>query len=82
MRGEDVVRVLRAALVEDRLTGQTVAVVGPEQLTLAVAISWVAEVVGKRPLMFRLPASVHYLLAHVFEALMVVPSWLGRRFAC
>jgi NADH dehydrogenase len=70
---EDVVRLLMAALVDPRLSNHTVAVVGPERMTTSAAIKRVAAVVGRRPLMFRLPVWVHMLLAHVFERLMVVP---------
>jgi NADH dehydrogenase len=70
---EDVVRVLAAALVDPRLSNQTVALVGPELMTTSAAIKRVAAVVGRRPLMFRLPVWAHMLLARLFERLMVVP---------
>jgi uncharacterized protein YbjT (DUF2867 family) len=70
---EDVVRVLAAALVEGRLSDQTVAIVGPEPMPASVAIKRVADVVGRHPVMFRLPVWVHVLLARLFELVMVVP---------
>jgi hypothetical protein len=42
-------------------------------MTTSAAIKRVAAVVGRRPLMFRLPVCVHMLLARLFERLMVVP---------
>jgi nucleoside-diphosphate-sugar epimerase len=70
---EDVVRVIQASLVEGRLSRQTVAVAGPEELAFSEVVRRVARVVGRRPRMFRLPVSVHYLLAWVFERAMAVP---------
>ncbi|MEA2646585.1 MAG: hypothetical protein QOE92_1668 [Chloroflexota bacterium] len=70
---EDVVRVLAAALVEGRLTDQTIAAVGPERMPASEAIRRVAVVVGRRPPMVRLPVWFHMLLARLFEWLMVVP---------
>jgi uncharacterized protein YbjT (DUF2867 family) len=70
---EDVVRVAEAALVDGRLARRTVAVVGPEELTLGEAVRRVAVAVGKRPLFFRLPVACHYLLAWCFERTMRVP---------
>jgi uncharacterized protein YbjT (DUF2867 family) len=70
---EDVVRVLIAALVEGRLTNQTVAVVGPERMTTSGAIKRVASAVDRHPLMVRLPVAAHQLLARMFEWAMVIP---------
>jgi len=70
---EDVVAILEAALVEGRLSGQTVAVTGPEELTLEEAVRRVASVVGKRPLFVPLPVAFHRLLALAVEAVMRVP---------
>src|SRR4051812_23098579 len=57
---EDFVQLLRASLVDDRLSRQTVAVIGPEQMDLTEAVRRVARVVGRRPLMFPLPMWFHY----------------------
>jgi uncharacterized protein YbjT (DUF2867 family) len=70
---EDLVLVMRAALVDRRMKRQTVAVVGPEEIYLAEAVHRVAEVVGKQPLMFPLPVFCHELMAHIFELTMKVP---------
>lgn len=70
---EDMVRLLVAAATGDELANKTVAVVGPEELTLREAVRRVAKVVGRKPLMFPLPLWFHYLFAALIERLMVVP---------
>lgn len=70
---EDLVHVMRAAIVDRRMKRQTIALVGPEEIYLSEAVRRVAEVVGKRPLMLPLPVLCHELLAHVFERFMKVP---------
>ncbi|HEU4933602.1 MAG TPA: NAD-dependent epimerase/dehydratase family protein [Pyrinomonadaceae bacterium] len=70
---EDLVHVMRAALVDRRMKRQTIALLGPEEIYLAEAVHRVAEVVGKKPLMFPLPIFCHELMAHVFELTMKVP---------
>ena len=70
---EDLVHVMRAAIVDRRMKRQTIALLGPEEIYLSEAVCRVAEVVGKRPLMFPLPIVCHELMAHVFELTMKVP---------
>ena len=70
---EDMVRVIQASLLEDRLSRQTVAVIGPEAIPFSETVRRIARVVGKRPLMFRMPVFVHYLLARCFEMTMTIP---------
>jgi uncharacterized protein YbjT (DUF2867 family) len=70
---EDLVHVMRASLVDDRLKRQTIALLGPEEIYLSEAVRRVAEVVGKRPLLFPIPVGFHYLLARVFELTMKIP---------
>ena len=70
---EDLVHVMRAALVDRRIKRQTIALVGPEEIYLSEAVRRVAEVVGKQPLMFPLPIVCHQLMARVFERFMKVP---------
>ena len=70
---EDLVHVMRAALIDRRLKRQTVALLGPEEIYLREAVRRVAEVVGKQPLMFPLPLWCHRMLARVFELTMKVP---------
>jgi NADH dehydrogenase len=70
---EDLVHVMRAALVDRRMKRQTIALVGPEEIYLSEAVLRVAEVVGKRPLMVPLPVVCHELMARVFERFMKIP---------
>src|SRR5688572_13906273 len=63
---QDLVDVIRVALLEERLTGQTVAVIGPEEIPFRVAVSRIAKTMGK-PFLLILPFPVtfHRLLAWV-----------------
>jgi nucleoside-diphosphate-sugar epimerase len=70
---EDMVRLLRLAIETPELSRRTVAVLGPEALTLREAVRRVARVMGRRPWFVRLPVWLHYLLAAVLERIMVVP---------
>jgi uncharacterized protein YbjT (DUF2867 family) len=70
---EDLVHVLRAALIDRRLKQQTIALVGPEEIYLSEAVRRVSEVVGKQPLMFPLPIWCHQLMARIFESTMKIP---------
>ena len=70
---EDVARIIKAAAVNGALSRRTVAVVGPEQLTLRQAVRRVARATGKRPLMFPLPVWFHYILGWFVERIMIVP---------
>jgi len=70
---EDLVHVMRASLIDDRLKRQTIALLGPEEIYLSEAVRRVAEVVGKRPLLFPMPVGFHYLLARLFELTMKIP---------
>lgn len=69
----DLVRIAKAALVDGRLTRQTVAVVGPEEIPLSEAVRRVARASGRAPLFVRLPLFAHYAFAWCFERLMTVP---------
>jgi NADH dehydrogenase len=69
----DMVRLLVAASTTSELSRRTIAVLGPEQLTLREAVRRVAGVVGRRPLMFPLPVWFHRGFAAVTERAMVVP---------
>ncbi len=69
----DFVRVLRAAMVEGRLSRQTVAVTGPEEMPLTEAVRRVARAVHKRPLMFPLPLWFHYTFGWFCEQTMRTP---------
>jgi nucleoside-diphosphate-sugar epimerase len=70
---EDLVQVIRAALINMRLKQQTVAVLGAEEIYLREAVRRVAEVLGKQPLIFPLPVWCHRLMARVFEFTMKTP---------
>jgi NADH dehydrogenase len=70
---EDVARIVRACILDGALSGKTVAVLGPEQLSLREAVRRVAEVVGRRPLMFPMPVWVHQILGWCLERMMKVP---------
>ena len=70
---EDVIRVLVAALTCNRLSRQTVAVVGPQQMLLSDAVRQVGRLIGKRVLIFPFPIWAHKILAWGFEHAMSVP---------
>lgn len=70
---DDLVRVLKAALVEGRLSRETVAAVGPETLTLSEAARRVAQAIGRRVVIAPAPVWFHRLLAYAFEWTMRVP---------
>jgi uncharacterized protein YbjT (DUF2867 family) len=70
---DDLVDVLRAALVEGRLTKQTVAVTGAEELYLSEAVRRVAQATGQKVRMIRAPVWLHYLLAYFWELTMKTP---------
>jgi uncharacterized protein YbjT (DUF2867 family) len=69
----DVLRILRAALVEDRLSRQTVAVTGPDELTLGDAVRQIARVLDRPVAIFPLPVWSHQIFARVLEQTMVIP---------
>lgn len=68
----DAVDVLVAAL-EGRVTEETVAVMGAEELELGAAVSRIAEVAGRHPLYIHAPVWSIRALAQVTEWLMVTP---------
>jgi nucleoside-diphosphate-sugar epimerase len=70
---EDVARIVKASVVDGALSRQTVAVVGPETLTLREAVRRVARVAGRKPIMFPLPVWFHYILGWCLERMMAVP---------
>ena len=69
----DMVKIMVASLVEGNLSRQTVFVVGPEELRLSEAVSRVASVIGKHPLIIRLPVAFHQGLALFLEHVMKIP---------
>jgi hypothetical protein len=70
---EDLVEILQAALVKGRLSRQTVAVTGPEEIYLSEAVRRVARVSGKKVRLVRAPVWFHYMLAGFWELTMKVP---------
>ena len=71
---EDFARLVAAAAMTDELDNKTLAVTGPEELTLSATVKRVANAVGKHPrYYFRAPLWFHYVLAWVCEATMKVP---------
>jgi NADH dehydrogenase len=70
---DDLVTVLRASLVDGRLSGQTVAITGAEEMLLSEAVRRVGGVLGKRVSVIRTPKWSQYALAWVFERTMKVP---------
>jgi NADH dehydrogenase len=70
---EDVVSIIQASLVEGRLSRQTVAVMGPEEMKFSETVRRVARVLGKRVYTFPMPVLFHYLLAWWCELTMIIP---------
>jgi uncharacterized protein YbjT (DUF2867 family) len=70
---EDLVTVLRSAVLTKRLAQKTVAITGAEELRLSEAVKRVANVLGIRVTMFRLPVWTHYLFASFWELTMKTP---------
>lgn len=70
---EDLVRVLRGALVEARLPGKTVSVTGAEQLYLSEAARRVGQVIGRKVFIFPAPILFHKILGQMCEWTMKVP---------
>lgn len=71
---DDVARVLEAAVTGDpRLADRSVAVLGPEEMPLGVAVRRVARVTGRRPLFIRLPIAAHLVISRLAELVMRVP---------
>jgi uncharacterized protein YbjT (DUF2867 family) len=70
---DDLIKVMRASLVDGRLARQTVAVTGAEELFLTEAVRRVARVTGNSVMMVRAPVWCHYLLAGFWELTMKVP---------
>jgi NADH dehydrogenase len=70
---DDLVDVLRATLADSRLTDQTVAVTGAEELYLREAVRRIAGVLGKRVWVIPGPVWAHYVFAQVLEWTMKVP---------
>ncbi len=70
---EDLVEILQASLVKGRLSRQTVAVTGAEEIYLSEAVRRVARVIGKKVRLVRAPVWFHYMMAAFWELTMKVP---------
>jgi NADH dehydrogenase len=70
---EDIAQLVARSLSNQLLSRRTLAVLGPEELTLREAVRRVARVVGKNPLMFPLPVWFHHVLGCLVERFMVTP---------
>jgi nucleoside-diphosphate-sugar epimerase len=70
---DDFVRILVAALVENRLSHQTVAVAGPDNITLCKAVDRVARVMKKPMLPLPLPIFSQYMMAFAMERICAEP---------
>jgi NADH dehydrogenase len=70
---EDLIRIMKSALIEIRLSNQTVAILGPDRITLQEAVERVAHVVGRKPIIFPMPLFFHYGLATLLESTMTIP---------
>jgi NADH dehydrogenase len=69
----DVARILAASVRDDRLGRLTVPVLGPEELTLALAVRRVASEIARRPRCIPAPIAMHRALAWVLERAMTIP---------
>lgn len=70
---DDLVDVMYAALVNGRLTMQTIAIMGAEELYLGDAVMRVAKIVDRKVAIFPAPVWFHYVLAQICEWTMKVP---------
>jgi nucleoside-diphosphate-sugar epimerase len=70
---QDVVKIVKSAVLENKLSRKTVPVIGPEEIFLRDAVRRVARVAGRKPIMFPLPLWFHYGFAWCVERLMKVP---------
>jgi NADH dehydrogenase len=70
---EDLVTVLEATLIGGRLSRETVAMVGPEEMVLGEAARRVGKAIGRRPAVVPTPVWFHYALALLLETTMRIP---------
>ncbi len=70
---DDLIRIMKAAILEDRLSEKTVAVVGPDRITFDELVYRVVRTMNKKVLIFPMPVFFHLGLAWLAEKLMKVP---------
>ncbi len=64
---------MTVAVLENRLSRKTVALMGPEVLRLSDVARRVGLLIGKRPVIVPAPPFVNYAVAHIAEWSMKVP---------
>jgi len=64
---------IAGSLIGNRLDNQTVALLGPEEIPLGVAVRRVAAVTGRHARTFRTPVALHRIHALILEKLMRIP---------
>jgi NADH dehydrogenase len=70
---QDVARILLAAIDRTQLHDRTLAVMGPDTMSLEAAVRLVASVVERKPLFVRLPVWMHLAIAWAAERAMKEP---------
>ena len=70
---EDVVRVIKASLIEGQLSHKTVSVLGPQEIRCGDVVRQVASVLHKPIPIFPMPVFFHYFIASIFERTMKIP---------
>ena len=70
---QDMLDVILASLLQNRLGGKTCAVLGPEEMTLSDAVWRVAKAQRKLVLVVPMPAVFHFALAGILERLSSTP---------
>jgi uncharacterized protein YbjT (DUF2867 family) len=70
---EDLIKIMEASLVKGRLTRQTIAVTGAEELLLSEAVRRVAAVTGNKIRLVRAPVWFHYAMSRFWELTMKIP---------
>ncbi len=70
---DDLTDVLRASIRGDQLSETTVAVVGPETLTVAELVSRVGTVLGEKPIVIPCPVWAHRISSWIQERVMETP---------
>ena len=76
---EDLIKIMEASLVKGRLTRQTIAVTGAEELLLSEAVRRVAAVTGNKIRLVRAPIWFHYAMSHFWELTMKIPLVAGAQ---
>lgn len=69
----DLIDVLEATIVDNRLSNQTVPIVGPEEITLTELVQRVGQVIDVKPQFIPTPVKILLLSAHLQERAMESP---------